>query len=212
MLAWIGEHYQLLSLLLSLVMIIVWIAYLQVYIGSFQRQKRFKILINRGYGRSLRSSCLVSNMSAESIYVQSMVATLESDTEHWECPLTDLASLEAQGSASHAGPGLPTRQGPLAAGSVRNMGSFRSLIDHVLENNTTNAIEPSWEVYETLKTLEIKVLAVYASEDLLVGAKRTFDFARDRGDIVLVAQTIMAQQIRRKRERRELTELLEQEL
>jgi len=212
MLAWIDQHFQALSLLVSLTTVGVWIAYLQVYVSAYRRQRRFKIMINRSHGRGLSTLCLVSNMSTESIYVQSLVATLEGENEKWECPLTDLTTIEETNTAAVAAAEMPTRQGPLAAGNVRNMGSFRSLIDHVLKHNPTNPLEPTDEVYQTLRSFEVTVLGVYASEDLMVGAKRMFDLVRINGRLELQARNVTADQIRNRRERRALTQLLEREL
>ena len=45
---WISSNYHFLSLLANFGMLIVWVFYLQLFIGSFNRQRRTKILINRG--------------------------------------------------------------------------------------------------------------------------------------------------------------------
>lgn len=209
---WIAANFQVLSLAISTCSVLVWVVYLQVYVRAYRRQRRFKILINRSHGRGLKTSCLVSNMSSEAIYVQSLVAVVESPDNRWECPLTDLSTLNEHESA-HSGAGsLPTRQGPLAAGAVRNMGTYKSLIEHVLMYNTDHPVEPTDEVYESLTSFEVTVLGVYASEDLMVGARRKFDLKHTDGKSELIAQTITAEQIRSKRERRALTTLLVKEL
>lgn len=209
---WIAANFQVLSLSVSACSVMVWIVYLQVYVSAYRRQRRSKILINRSHGRGLNTYCIVSNMSSESIYVQSLVAVIESEDSRWECPLTDLSTLNEHESA-HSGPGhLPTRQGPLAAGAVRNMGSYKSLIEHVLMYNTTQPLEPTDEIYESLISFEVTVLGVYASEDLMVGARRKFDLTHVNGKTELIAQSVTAEQIRSNRERRALTTLLEQEL
>src|SRR5690606_13490984 len=68
---------------------------------------------------------------------------------------------------------LWTRQGPLKAGHVRDMGSVQAIIDHVMESAPKGG--PSLDLGDGRHSLELKVIAVHGSEDLLAGARRTFD-------------------------------------
>jgi hypothetical protein len=83
MLDWISEHHRVLSVLTNIGMLFVWIVYLQLFLSSYKRQTRPKILINVGAGRSIDARCLLSNMSSEAIYVESLIATLETEKDRW---------------------------------------------------------------------------------------------------------------------------------
>lgn len=87
---WIASNHQVISALANIAMLLVWIAYLQVFVSSYRRQKRSNILINRGAGSGLEARCLISNMSAEAIYIESLIATAETPEERWSCPVTEL--------------------------------------------------------------------------------------------------------------------------
>ena len=68
MVEWISENSDLINAVSSAAMLLVWVAYLQVFLHSYRRQLRPKIVVNRAAGTALESSCFVSNMSSESIY------------------------------------------------------------------------------------------------------------------------------------------------
>src|SRR5690606_34596270 len=74
---WITEHSDLINVMSNVGMLVVWITYLQVFLAGYRRQKKATILINRGGGGGLEAHCLVTNMSAEAIYVHTLIARLK---------------------------------------------------------------------------------------------------------------------------------------
>src|SRR5690606_25677631 len=93
---WMSQRQEFLNLLVNLGMLVVWIAYLQLFLANFRRQRRPNILINFGAGSGLSARCLVSNMSSEAIYIESIIAKLEGDGTTQTCAVTDLEDLGAE--------------------------------------------------------------------------------------------------------------------
>ncbi|GGL80932.1 hypothetical protein [Wenxinia marina] len=62
---WLGRHGSALQTLFSGSMVVIWIAYLQVFLRNLQRQRRADILINMGAGVDLKARCFISNLSLE---------------------------------------------------------------------------------------------------------------------------------------------------
>jgi hypothetical protein len=181
-------------------MLLVWIAYLQVFVSSYRRQKRSNILINRGAGSGLEARCLLSNMSAEAIYIESIIASAETTKGRWRYPVTEL--LEGRSDLD-----LKTRQGPLQAGRFVDIGSFQSLIEPVFQRGVGAPDD-----LENLVAFEIKVIAVHGSEDLLAGATRRFDVMRRQDRLRLSGHTVGTHQIRSRRERERLRDDVEADL
>jgi hypothetical protein len=202
---WIAGNHQVISALANIAMLFVWIAYLQVFVSSYRRQKRSNILINRGAGAGLEARCLISNMSAEAIYIESVIATVETTEGRWSCPVTEL--LEGRSDLD-----LKTRQGPLQAGRLVDIGSFQSLIEPVLQRSAglRGAVAP--DGLETLVAFEIKVIAVHGSEDLLAGAMRRFDVIRRQDRLLLRGHSVGTQQIRSRHKRERLRDDVEADL
>ncbi|MFZ3584825.1 hypothetical protein ACOI1H_22120 [Loktanella sp. DJP18] len=77
MMDWLSTHSDALQVLLSAIMVVIWVAYLQVFLLSFQRQQRPDILINMGAGIGLKTRCFVSNLSLEPIYLLEVIVEVE---------------------------------------------------------------------------------------------------------------------------------------
>ncbi len=90
MIQWSASHSQFVSAFASLGMLIVWVVYLQLFMGSYRRQRRPKILINRGAGSGMEGHCLIGNLSADAIYIESVLGRLVTGDGDVERPITDM--------------------------------------------------------------------------------------------------------------------------
>jgi hypothetical protein len=200
MLAWIGEHSGALNVLLSAAMLVVWLFYLQGFLQSFRRERRPRILINRGGGSGPHAHCLLSNMSAEAIYIHSLVAKLNSADKETFAAVTDLVGSsddEATFSLKES-----TLQGPVAAGEFLDVGTFENILRRA-GWTTTEQRADTMSKSEPIE-LELTALATYRSEDLIVGASRRFGIEPGDNDWTIKPSTADTQQIRSRRQRRAL--------
>jgi hypothetical protein len=202
---WIASNHQVIGALANIAMLFVWIAYLQVFVSSYRRQKRSSILINRGAGFGLEARCLISNMSAEAIYIESIIATAETAEGRWSLPVTEL--LEGRSDLD-----LKTRQGPLQAGRFIDIGSFQKLMEPVLQKTKGPGGAVTSAGLENLVSFEIKIIAVHGSEDLLTGAIRRFDLIQRQHRLLLRGHAVGTHQIRSRRERERLRHDVEADL
>jgi len=206
---WIKTNHQLISVAINGAMLLVWIGYLQVFVRSYVRQTRPKILINRGGGTTLDALCLVSNMSSDAIYVESIIIRLQTDDDDWTCPVTELDGLEEWDEPTDLN--LKTRQGTLDPGKVRNMGTFRTIIEHALRASSDDP-QLGTDRWEKLKRLDVRIVATYGSEDLPIGANRWFSLSRKERSAVILPRTAGTVQIRSRRERRKIARMLDAEV
>ncbi|HEV7344343.1 MAG TPA: hypothetical protein VGN60_01740 [Devosia sp.] len=205
--SWIVEHRDLITVLTNLGMLLIWMAYLQVFLAGYKKQKKATILIDVGGGKGLDARCLITNMSAEAVYIHTLVATIDSPDGAVACPVTEPDEAEAWQEPSDLK--LWTRQGPLESGKVRDMGSMRAILDHVMgqQRSRNDAAEPKTDVHE----IELQVVAVYGSEDVMVAAKRQFRLTEDGDELSLHPTTINAEQIRSRRKRKSIVRMIEQQ-
>lgn len=202
---WVASNYALLNLIISAGLLVVWITYLQVFLSSYRQQWRPKILINRGGGFGLKGRCLISNMSSEAIYIESIVANLVRGDDRISSAVTDLEDI--QDEVMKSDPKRSTRQGPLPSGGYMDSGSFGDLVDRLLRQNS----ESHGSLLDRLPeeaALEVVVIANYGSEKQIVGAKRRFDLVKRDSEIQLRPHEIDTEQIKSARERREMAEML----
>lgn len=190
---WIAQHGDLVSALTGVGTLIVWIIYLQVFVSSYRRQLRATLLITRGAGDEDDTRCFVSNMSAGPVYVQSVMVTLETEDRKIVSAATDIRDIQDKKQVNSLD---RTRQGPLHPGQLKDIGSFRSLMSHGLKETDASPV--------VVRAVLVEVLGVYGSEDLPVGARRRFILVRSQGGVRIEGDTIETQQIRKRRERRQL--------
>lgn len=173
MLEWIHENGGLVNSLTSIGTLLIWLFYAQLLYLGFSRQRRPRVLINKGVGNEfIDSPCLVCNMSQESVYVLFVMVRLRTNKGLLTAPMTDITP-----SPSEEKPGLweRTRQGPLHSGQCMEFVSFREMIATIAEREgieTDNGYPCDTDI--ELEWLEINVVSIYSSDDKAFGAVRKF--------------------------------------
>ncbi|MBH0111571.1 hypothetical protein I5E68_01220 [Novosphingobium sp. YJ-S2-02] len=202
---WFLEHTQVFSVALSFAMLIVWVIYLQLLLVQFRGTKRSTILITRAAGRGMRSRCLVTNMSSQPLYVSSLIATVHVRGRQIELALTDLRELPGDLGED---PRSLMGQGSLATGQFMNIGHFDDIVATLLEANDETDVQ-----MDEVEQFDLTVVALYALEDMPVGATRSFHFDRNvpKGPKVQPL-SIETDQIRQRKRRKELLRKTQQHL
>lgn len=196
-LQWATENASLLNIFVNFGLLLVWAVYLNLILNSFRRARRCKIMVNVGGHTGIRARCLISNMSAEPIYVVRVNATVSSNEEDFSSTVSEyrVDSEEGPEDAQQV-----TGQGPLLTGGWRDVGSLSGLITETLQNNADDR-----SIYELAPLrVELFVIALYGSEDLPVGARRTFSVTRKGEGWGVHPEVPDVEQIRGRRDRREL--------
>lgn len=191
---WISQNRELISALTGLGTLLIWLVYLQIFIINYRRKVRATLLVAQGPGDGLDARCLLSNMSVGPVYVQSVIVKVETITRTFTCPVTNRAIGERA---------LQTRQGPLASGETRDIGSFASLIAPGLRT-AAKVSDGEADQIKMVRSMMIEVLGVYGPEDLPIGARRRFAVLAAGGCPRIQGAEIETEQIRSRRERRRL--------
>lgn len=186
MLRWIGENGETLNFLVNAAMLLVWVSYLQLFLMSYVRQRRSSILINRGAGTGIEARCLICNMSAEPVYVQSIFAQLRSDSKRWTAPVTDFEGVRGDQVDNVQ---KATNQGPLASGQFIDVGTFAELAARAARHSEL----PSDDIGRHFDSMELTVIAAHSSDDLSVAARHEFKLGDDGS---LTPTTVGSEQIR----------------
>lgn len=198
---WITSNSEWLNVIANWTMVAIWVLYLQVFLLGFRRQTLPKIVINQAAGSSLGAACFVSNMSSEAIYIESVIVDVKTNDHSLACTVTDFEFADDQA----ADPKLRTFQGPLPPSQYTSLGTFESLIDTASRRTGRDGDELKRSA--DMITVTITIIADYASENLLIGAKRSFT-ARADDEWKLSADTLRTEQIRSTRERKRISATL----
>jgi len=116
--------------------------------------------------------------------------------------VTDAEDLK--GAEQPKGWSLTTRQGPLAAGQMVDMGSFRGILDYVAGACCGLSTFEESPLGRADTTIEVAILGIYGSEDLMIGASRCFRIVRSGQGIELNAESPRTRQITRRAERKNI--------
>ncbi|WP_340191876.1 hypothetical protein [Agrobacterium larrymoorei] len=210
MLAFLQDNAPIVSAAASIGTLCIWAVYLHIFVGGHQRQIKPMLVINRSESRTLDARCLVTNMSREPVHVQSVVATVRTASDTHAAHITDAEDIRSSGTTT--GWQRMTRQGPLAAGTMVDMGTFACILDYATRSCSEDDRFLGSKLETQALSLEITILGIYGTEDLLVGASRVFEFDHTKTPVEIRATTALTRQITKKRERKRLLRELDQQL
>ncbi|MCV0397230.1 MAG: hypothetical protein K5872_14820 [Rhizobiaceae bacterium] len=201
--SWLQDNADVVSAIASVLMLLVWAIYLHLMYNSYVRDRRSKILINRGAGRAVEARCVISNMSSSPIYIDAIRFTLRTDREELFCSLSDLDVSLSDGDD----PRPQWMQGPVDSAEMIDIGSFRALIERAFGNvlERLGEEQASWP-------LNVQVVATFTAEDKPVAASRDFDLVPSGDTILLEPRSAGTRQIRSRRMRNQIGESLERQI
>lgn len=163
---WLSAHGTAISAITSICTLFVWVFYAQLLYAGYARQRRPRIIINRGKGIGMQALCLISNMSSEVIYVQHLIAVLHTREGSYSLDVVEYQQ-EGEEQEEHC---YRTHQGPLGSGDYLHVQSFNTILKQIVSY---------WEIDDAVLeqqdlSLGIRVVAIYGSEDMPTGAWRNF--------------------------------------
>ncbi|KAA0014119.1 hypothetical protein F0A17_00135 [Billgrantia pellis] len=217
MFEWLSRHVDALTVLTNIGTLLIWLVYAQLLYLGFRRQRRPRLLINRGRKSGIDALCIISNMSAEPIFLQHIIAELRTSIGVITVDVTDRkdtydqrAEVEGrQRQGRNAASNAPidkdgSHQGPLEPGGFVHIDSFGELTLRLAQagNMGMDGLRPTGDV--TFLSLTIRLICVYGSEDLPVGAERQFDYIDHEPSRGLVPATWDTKRLASRRQRHRL--------
>lgn len=204
--SWFQANSDAISAAASVATLAVWSFYLHLIYGGYRRSRRSKILINRGAGKTLDASCIISNMSAEPIYLEGIRLSLEGEEEDSVVSLSDLdITVPEEGDRRSQ-----WLQGPLSSSEMIDIGSFRSLIHRGF--GTADSDRDQGQAALDGRSFTIVVVATLTSEDKMVAAERRFQIRGGGQRPRLHAYSLRTHQVRSGQARKAVEQNLEREL
>ncbi|WP_227367468.1 hypothetical protein [Halomonas sp. M20] len=182
MLDWISQNAKVLTFFTNLGVLLVWLGYAQLLYLGFSRQRRPRLIINRGKRKDIDALCIISNMSAESVFIEYIIADLQTSEGTITMDVTDFdqeyeeGDEERQQNASSLGNvNENTRQGPLGSGGFLHVGTFSNLLERLARDEGIKMDGHRPEGDLTFQHLTIRLIGVYGPEDMPIGAERSFE-------------------------------------
>ncbi|MFN4098316.1 MAG: hypothetical protein ACK4GT_00930 [Pararhodobacter sp.] len=186
MLQFLADHVQLVNAFLNAVMVLIWVGYLQIFLISHRQQSRSVIHIDLGAGKGAEARCLVSNLSAATLYVQGIVADLARGGQVSRMVVTERDEIDHTSDNPMAG----TDRGPLDPGQTMDIGSLGDLIQRARIR-----LDEDW-TFEQIDSITLTVVAVSGQAERIVGAAKEFRIEHDGASSWFSAQSILTRQLR----------------
>ncbi|EPX82362.1 hypothetical protein [Salipiger mucosus] len=197
--SWMQDNTALLNALSSIAMLVIWLAYLQLFLTSFLRSNRAVVHIGMATEGHNDGRCLVSNMSADSLYILGIMVELECKGEVYRSLVTDrIEADEPLGGDFRE----RTNQGPLKGGEAVDIGSFRNIGERVARN-TQRDIR-----LDDCDWIEFTVMVAAQQAHKIYGGKKRYEIEGEAGSLSFRSADILTSQIRSFTERRRLRRML----
>lgn len=211
MIDWLRQNHQLISLAISTGTLLVWVFYAQLLLLNFWRQRRPSLIINRGAGKGLHSLCLISNMSAEPMFINQLFVCVGTTKGTLKIDVTDIR----QSREDDASPDLvihrTTHQGPLNSGEFIHIGTFQGMLRQAARQHDI-ALDEEHPAACEFRSIEIRVVAFYGSERHPIGVMRRFRLVdHPQDECTLVPDSPLTRQLTSRWARRRVRRWLAEE-
>lgn len=202
MLEFLSNNVQVLNMLLNTAMVVIWVAYLHIFVIGHRRQQRSVIHVDLGAAEGGKSRCLVTNLSSAAIYVQGITADLGRDGQTSRIVVTERDELNPDDVED---PMARTNRGTLQPGQTVDIGSLDDLI-----RRARIRLDEDWS-FDDLDTVTVTVVAISGQAERIVGAAKAFEIEHQTSGPRFSAQHILTRQIRPRQTREEFNRLLREQ-
>lgn len=222
--AWITDNAIVVGGLASIGHVLIWGIAMQVAVSDAHALRRPVILIKHGKGNRVEGPCLISNMGHGVVFVESIMARLETDRQTLDCDITELtdedtrqqspSSDETTTDEGDTGKGggeeegeLVTRMGPLNSMQYMQASRFDRILAHAARQHgmTLESDYTFRDSDETLRAIEINLIVIQATEKRPIGARRRFSLVRGEDhQLMLVPEKNNTHMLTSRRARRRL--------
>ena len=197
---WLIDNANVVQAVASCVMLLIWGLYLQLFYRSYRRQRQSELLITEGPGVGTRAHCFIANLGLEPVFILGVFVEVNEQGRFHRVDVTDRRDID---SDSDPEPAHTTRQGPLASGGSKSIGTFANL----LGSDRFNA--DKYRHVEDDVVFDMTVVAASAANAGLVGASRRFVVRASGEEPTIKAATARSVQIRSGWRQRRLKQVMD---
>ncbi|MBY6004720.1 hypothetical protein KUV62_12420 [Salipiger bermudensis] len=198
---WITQNSGALSAVLNAAMLVIWIAYLQLFFVSFRRSNRTVIHIGMAAAQGGDARCLVTNMGSDTAYVLAVKIDLDFGEESRSALVTDRVEDDDPLGGDFRD---MTSEGPLAGGEALDIGSLRRIVERAARRTGEEL------TLEQCRAVTITVMVASQQAHRLSGGYKRYEIEGGEGeDLRFRPSDVLTRQIRRRSQRRALRELLD---
>ncbi|MES1947327.1 hypothetical protein C84B14_08260 [Salinisphaera sp. C84B14] len=175
----ISDNAAALTVIATAATLIVWTVYGQILSANQSRQQKTRLFITQGNGSGLDSTCLLSNMGKEFVFLRGVFVDLhESDGGHHTAPVEKEWQAQPRSySAEDIG------QGPVGSSQQLVLGPFRWLVAEAARKAGLLQADDDAELWQRLESFSITAVITAGPYEQMIGAAHRFFVDSDNGQI-----------------------------
>lgn len=205
MLETLTAYSQIIETGTSILMVLIWLIYLQIFLMAFLRGRRSSIHIDRGAASDDTARCIVVNMGQQPIFLLAVVVDFGSPDgsgETCRAVVTDRAEVAPENASR---PLDRTNKGPLGPGEAIDVGSVADLMQRARGRLEIQLAR------EEIRKMWISAVAISHEGEKLIAATKGFEaLHKDDGRTLFEPDATLTRQIRSWQGRRRLLTLLDE--
>lgn len=194
MLDFISNNSSAISALANVIMVLVWVIYLQLMLNGIVRQRRSSLIISSSLKSDAAARCFISNMSEGSFHIQNLTARIKKDGEDLLSDITEPAADNHTRSF----------QTPLSHGEALELGSFDELLERFSVEH--GDVDTGGHDRDNPLEFDVTIVGIHGPSRKPVAARRRFGLYRDRGTLRARGMTRETEQFRWGPRRRHIVE------
>lgn len=166
----ISEHAAALTVIVTGVTLIVWTVYGQLMSANQSRQQKTRLFVTQGNGSGLDSTCLLTNMGKEFVFLRGVFVDLhDRDGHHYSEPVEKEWQEQPQSyTAEDIG------QGPVGASQQLALGPFRWLVAEAARRAGLPEQDEDAELWQRLESFTVTAIITAGPYERLIGAAHRF--------------------------------------
>ncbi|MEJ6388392.1 hypothetical protein [Gymnodinialimonas ulvae] len=197
----LAQNADMIGLAMDILMVVIWLTYLQLFFFTIRTQRRPSLHIDRGAAKDENARLTVTNMGREPIYLLAIVVDLGKDDGTSRAIVTDRSEIAHDDASA---PMDRTNQGPLGQGKTRDIGSLNDIMNRAQRRLNVsvglNSVRRMW----------VSAVAISHEGERIVAASKAFSVDHtDNGALQVTPDSVLTDQIRSPLRRRELLTWLE---
>lgn len=175
----ISEHAPALTVIVTGVTLIVWTVYGQIMSANQSRQLQTRVFITQGNGSGPDSTCLLSNMGKEFVFLRGVFVDLYStDGNQYTEPVEKEWQEQPTSYATE-----DIGQGPVEASQQLALGPFRWLVAEAARKAGLNGNDSDNALWEQIESFGITVIITAGPYEQIIGAERRFSVDASNGEV-----------------------------
>jgi len=197
---------DVIPIITSVVMVVIWAIYLQIFLTQYRRSNRPCLIIHHAQGNDPGALCLFVNMSKEPVHILGVIAHVRGKQGHVRHYVTDYRRINPDDRNVQS----RLRQGPVQPGGYLMFGAFEDiLLGYQSEDDPQKDCRDSGGSLQDIDALELCVAAIHGSSNHHIGARRCFSVEHEHGAVTLRAYSIHTEQLVKRGKRKIVRQWME---